>query len=677
MSCILCGHKHYKKTIYGGYKYLDTKYDILRCAHCNFLFLNPIPEEGLLDKLYKNPDYFNNYYIEGASTLNYLEGIDYIDPKMAENMRILRRFKERGKLLDVGCAGGRFLKMAKAQGYDCFGIEPNSDMAAFVEKELHIPVKNTKIQAGLFKEAEFDIVHLGDILEHLVNLKESFELFTKWLKRDGLLFIEQPLTYNRFLFNFFLKLNMFFSRQRYSSNPPFHLWEFNPRTLKLFLEKNSFSVIYEDVYENKAKPLFVYKKAGLKNRLAYFIKNTSAFISGFPFLKWLKLGDRIVILCKKKKQGILFVHPALGIGGAEKNRLSVLRYFDREKYDITLCCLAEKGALADDFEAMGFSVDCLQKSQRSFNIRATFALYRYIKKNDFSIVHSCLSNTNLHSRIAARLAGIPVIIAEEQSEYERYNPLLKNLLRSVNRYLAAFTDKIIVCSEKTGEVISKDDGIPGDKLLVLHNVIDPQEFRVSRPRQEILASLGLDDDDIVIGYVASLARRKGHIYLLEVVELLSRSYENLKLVLVGDGSLREELKFQVEKRKLSGKVIFTGQRRDITDILSILKVFVSPALNEAFGIVLIEAMYMGLPCVATKVGGVSEVVVDGITGILVPPADSSALAEAVSKILNNPQMAQEFGEAGRNRVLENFTADVYARRLKDLYEGLLNKNLNC
>jgi len=175
----------------------------------------------------------------------------------------------------------------------------------------------------------------------------------------------------------------------------------------------------------------------------------------------------------------------------------------------------------------------------------------------------------------------------------------------------------------------------------------------------------------VIGFVASLAPRKGHIYLLQAMRLILYSYPELKLLIVGVGPLRRKLEVFVQQNHLGNSVRFMGSRRDIPQLLKAMDIFVSPAIKEAFGINLIEAMYSEVPCIATNVGGIPEVVRDGQTGILVPSANPEALARAVKELLDKPELAKKYGEAGRKRVLENFTADKYIEKLENLYDELI------
>lgn len=673
--CLVCGNNSHRATVYGGYSYSGSTYSIVRCRRCGFMYLDPSPSPRVLDALYSDDGYFADYFIPGSDKLGYCQGNYEHNEHHSRALAALALFTSSARILDIGCAGGGFLIQAKRAGYDVAGVEPNSRMAELARSKTQARIITGSFADGLFPQASFDVVHLGDVLEHLPDPQGALRAIRRILTARGLVVVEQPLTYNASLFNLFLRACMLFKRKRYSGNPPAHLWEFSPLTLRRFLEKNGYSVLWSSVYENRAKPLFVYKNATLKNRISRVIKNMSAFVSNSPLLKKLELGDRMIVICRKNpdpgKPRILYVHPNLKVGGAETNRLNVLKYMNRYKYDITVCCLTEKGGVARQLESLGFPVDCLGVSGRSYDIRTTVALYRYMKKNKFSIVHTCLSTTNLHGRIAARLAGVPVIISEDQSEYERYNARLGFIFRALNRFLARFTDRIIVCSRKTGEVIAQEEKIPRDKFIVLHNVIDTASFKPERSAGEVRRELGLGQSDVVIGYVGSLAHRKGHMHLLHAFRMLSALRPELRLVLVGDGPLKRQLKEWAVTNGLGTKIVFAGQRMDIPDMLSVMTIFVSPALAEAFGIVMIEAMFMGLPVVATRVGGVPEVIDENETGILVPPADPQALTDAVSALLRDPDKRSTMGAAGRRRVSERFSAQTYASRLDELYGGLM------
>ena len=375
-----------------------------------------------------------------------------------------------------------------------------------------------------------------------------------------------------------------------------------------------------------------------------------------------------------KRIKILYLQPSLGIGGAEELRLTILKYINKEKYDIRLCCLAGKGEIGKEIEDLGFRVDAIGTSQRLFNVLPAFLIFAYLKQNKFDIVQTCLPAPNLYGRLAALFARVPCIISEEHSYCERYNPHFSYIFKTINFLLSKYTDKIIACSNAVAQRLSKEERISKNKFLVLHNIIRPQKFIVNYTKDEVKIKLGLTPDDTVIGYVGCLSQVKGPFYLLEAFKKILSSYPKAKLLVVGDGPLKAMLKTVSEEKGIGNSVLFMGFRRDVPQILKAIDVFVLPSTGEGFGISLIEAMYMGLPCVATNVGGIPEVVENGSTGILVPPANSEALAKAIKELLDKPELAKKYGAAGKKRVLENFTADKYIEKLENLYDELLNKN---
>lgn len=376
-----------------------------------------------------------------------------------------------------------------------------------------------------------------------------------------------------------------------------------------------------------------------------------------------------------KKVKILYLQPSLGVGGAEELRLTVLKYINKEKYNIRLCCLTEKGEIGKEIEELGFRVDVIGTSERLFNILSFFLIFAYLKQNRFDVVQTCLPAPNLYGRLAASFARVPYIIAEEHSYYERYNPYLGCLLRRINKILSKHTYKIISCSDAVKQRVAKEEKVPEDKFLTIHNAIDIKKFMVNCSKEEARTKLGLNPNIPVIGLIASLAPRKGHIYLLQAMQLVLGAYFETKLFIVGEGPLKKKLEAFVQQNHLSNCVQFFGTRRDIPLLLKAMDIFVSPAIKEAFGINLIEAMYNEIPCIATNVGGVPEVVTDGQTGILVPPANPEALAKAIKELLDKPELAKKYGEAGKRRVLEKFTVDKYIEQLESVYDNLLlNKN---
>jgi glycosyltransferase involved in cell wall biosynthesis len=178
----------------------------------------------------------------------------------------------------------------------------------------------------------------------------------------------------------------------------------------------------------------------------------------------------------------------------------------------------------------------------------------------------------------------------------------------------------------------------------------------------------------LVGIVGGLIPWKGHCYFLEAAFLISRKFSEVKFLVVGEdfvgGRYRRQLEDLSFKLGLSDKVVFTGFRQDIPEILGSLEILVLTSLKEPFGRVLIEAMACAKPVVATNAGGVPEIVREGETGLLVPMRDPEALARSIKLLLNNKEKAKEMGEKGRRRVEENFTIEAHVKKVESLYQVL-------
>lgn len=303
-SCLVCGGTFFRPTVYGGYVYAGGKHSIVKCRGCGFMFLDPLPDKEALSKIYNEGDYFEAYHATANGLKSYIGGMNDYAAADRETVSLIKKYKAGGFLLDLGCAGGRFLLGAQAAGYSVRGIELNMNMAAYARDTLGLAVVCSEIGNANFSRGHFDVIHAADVLEHLPGLKKDIPVIREWLKDDGIFVIEQPLVYNRSLFNLLLKANMLFKKNKYASNPPAHLWEFTPGTLKRFLKEAGFDIVYCEVYETRAKPLSVFSKPTLKNRLGFYLKNLSGFISNLSLFKPFEMGNRAFVVCSKNKRRV-------------------------------------------------------------------------------------------------------------------------------------------------------------------------------------------------------------------------------------------------------------------------------------------------------------------------------------------------------------------------------------
>jgi glycosyltransferase involved in cell wall biosynthesis len=370
------------------------------------------------------------------------------------------------------------------------------------------------------------------------------------------------------------------------------------------------------------------------------------------------------------RKKIIYLHNTLGVGGgAEALRFTMIKYINKEKYDIRLCCLIRKGEIAEDIERLGFKVDLLNASDKIHSLATIIKLYIYLLRNRVDILQTAFFNVNLLGTIAGILAGVPKIIVEEHSYYERYNPRLGFILRRINRCLAKYTYKIIACADIVATRISVEENIPPHKFCVIPNTVDPERMKPGKTKESLRRELNIEEGEIIIGFIASFAPRKGHIFLIDALQKCINEVSNIKMLLVGTGVLKNEIEAIVEKKGLSEYIRFLGLRQDIPDIISLFDIYVQPSLAEAFSISITEAMSMGVPCIVTDVGGNREIIGDDGCGILVPPRNPDALKDAIIKLAHDTNLRKRMGKAAAERIYKEFSPQRYIHSLEELYDN--------
>jgi len=367
------------------------------------------------------------------------------------------------------------------------------------------------------------------------------------------------------------------------------------------------------------------------------------------------------------KPKLLRIITWLPVGGIEKRLVRVLSLL-RDKYDITVCCIRDKqGAYENDLRDIGIKVRKIHMRSRLDPV-GLYRLYKFMKNEKFDIVHTHMYRSNTPGRIAAKFAGIPVIIANLHN-IDTWKTK-KHFL--IDRILSNCTDKIIAVSDAVIEFNIKNSGIDPTKFVTIYNGIDIEEFKGDFDYQAKREEIGIREDELLVGIFARLYPQKGHEYFLEAASKINKAIDNVIFMIVGEGPLESELKEQAMQLGIRGKVIFTGLRHDIPDLLHIIDVSVLSSFIEGFSNVVLESMAAGKPVVATDAGGNKEAVIDGETGFIVPPANSDKLANVIMKILDNKQLRIDMGRKSRECVAK-FSIQEMARQTDNLYKTCLAK----
>ena len=369
------------------------------------------------------------------------------------------------------------------------------------------------------------------------------------------------------------------------------------------------------------------------------------------------------------KPKIVHIAKVTGVHGMEKHLLSLLPGLAR-KYDIEAVLLIEPhrpvAAFREALAGTGIRVHAvaIRLDLDPGCFWKTAALLRRLKP---ALVHTHLRHGDLYGTAAARRAGIRHIVSTRHNDDTfRRNAVIK----ACNMLLARKTARIITISDWISRFACEVEKAPREKIRTIHYGM--AELRPRRDPRAVRAEFGFGGGDIVLGIIARLVPQKGHRHLLEAFARARRENPGLRLLVAGDGELRDRLERAAQAPGPDNGVVFTGYRNDVADMLGALDVFVHPSLWEGFGLAILEAMAMGKPVIATNVSAIPELVADGETGLLVPPADSARLAAAILRLARDATLRAQMGQRAQERWRTRFSLPEMIEKTADVYAGLLD-----
>ncbi|MFO0730150.1 MAG: glycosyltransferase family 4 protein [Nitrospiraceae bacterium] len=303
-------------------------------------------------------------------------------------------------------------------------------------------------------------------------------------------------------------------------------------------------------------------------------------------------------------------------------------------------------------------------------------MVRIFRREKPVLVHTHTSKAGVLGRIAAWIARVPAVVHTPHGHvfYGHFGSATTKLFLHIERWLSRFTHRMVALTEaERADHLDRAVGEAG-KFAVVPSGIDLDRFRqVAVGDKAAPETFACPPDAFVVGSVGWLTGIKGHRFLIEAVAELAADHPDLHLVIVGSGDLKGALEQLATSLGLRKRVHLIGRREDVDLCLAGMDLFVLPSLNEGMGRALIEAMAAGLPAIATRVGGVPALIEDGRTGLLVPPADSHALAAAIRTLVEDPARRRAMGAAGQASVTERFSDGAMVRSLERLYRDLLTE----
>jgi glycosyltransferase involved in cell wall biosynthesis len=357
---------------------------------------------------------------------------------------------------------------------------------------------------------------------------------------------------------------------------------------------------------------------------------------------------------------ILHTESSLGWGGQENRTLNEMLGMRERGHEMSLACQpgAKLGARAQE---AGFTVYEIPM-RNAIDLPAILRLRHFMRQARADIV-------NCHSGRDTQLAGMAARTLVRRPRIVRTRHLA---LPITSRFTYSVLPDHVVTVSKFVENYLVSAGVPNEIITTVPTGIDFSRYDRASVPGDLRAELGLAPDTLLIGTVAILRVKKGHAQILDAVPAVLKRSPGAHFVFAGDGPQTKNLNRRITAEGLESHVHMLGLRHDVINILASLDVFVLPTHQEALGTAFIEAAAMGLPCVGTKVDGVPEVVVDKITGLLIPPCDSPALIEALCTLLAAPDVRQDIGNRAVAHVHERFSLDAMTHGMENLYQRLSN-----
>jgi glycosyltransferase involved in cell wall biosynthesis len=363
---------------------------------------------------------------------------------------------------------------------------------------------------------------------------------------------------------------------------------------------------------------------------------------------------------------ILQLVASLSVGGAERLLPGLVGGLDRERFDVRICSLGRSQALADEIGRLGVPVHVLG-IERFYDPRAAAALARFVRAGQIDVIHTHLTEADVVGRIVGRALGVAVVstLHSLPEGYERQNIHRRALQKLTARHLAT---RLVAVSPGVRQRFIREWRLPEERIVAINNSV-PMEAYLRLPEGvPVVPGAGP-----LVTNIGRLSEPKAQDVLLRAAAQVLRARPGTRFWIVGQGPLEARLRAQAAALGISEQVTFTGLRRDIPQILAQSDLFVLSSRWEGLPVTAVEAMAAARPCVLTRVGGVPDLIDDGVEGRLVPPESPEALAAALLELLNDPVRRLAMGRAARARVQRDFGMERYIAQHAALYEAAVGR----
>jgi L-malate glycosyltransferase len=352
----------------------------------------------------------------------------------------------------------------------------------------------------------------------------------------------------------------------------------------------------------------------------------------------------------------------------------LLKAFQRNKDLNVSAIFLNEGRLADESRQSGIDVCVLPESKNNF-VQILSRASQFLRDKDVQVLHSHRYKENLLAALLARRCSVPVHISSKHGAPEPFTgwPRYKQgFLEMLDRFVARrSTDCVVSVSEELRRQLTRY--LPGDKVITIHNGIDVEKVFSLFSAAEAKQRLGISEECCVVGTAGRLVPVKRLDLFLVAAQQIVRSRPNTRFVIAGEGPEGQRLRELTRTLRLDNRILFLGQRDDIYDVIRAMDIFVFCSDHEGLPMALLEALYLEVPVVARPVGGIPEVIQDGMNGVWVESPEPSRLAEACLQLLHDDARRSSLARAGAQLVVERFTANSTADRLAALYYSCMKR----
>jgi len=379
-----------------------------------------------------------------------------------------------------------------------------------------------------------------------------------------------------------------------------------------------------------------------------------------------------------QRKGILLLTDIFGgFGGSERNISQLLAGIDKDRFELYIARLISV-ILSENAKDQGVSIIDLHGDgiYTIAGIRNLIFLKRLVREKNISLIVTYHESSDFYGLALSHICHIPVISSRRDMSFKT-----RRRHSLAYRLVGRCFDSVIAVSDAVKKEVVKRHWFPEKRIVTIYNAINVNEYGKTKDGHALRGKIGIDPNHPIVGMVANIRDIKGYPYFLQAASIIHRYNQNAQFLMIGYDMKKSSftiagLKRHGEEIGISQNLHFLGGREDVADLISIFDVAVLASLSEGFSNVILEYMASSKPVVATKVGGNPEIVVHGETGLLVPPADSDALASAILSILEDKEVALRFGRAGRKRVEEKFSLDIMLRNYGNLFEQVINSRGN-